>query len=185
MMHDATWHFESIGRVIFESSTPNRNQCSLIPFGISLRKVYISGKLKSVPFQNIYFCRVIPNTFWVTLYSWGQPPDLGVDYESEGAQKSSWFYWSTYSFIGPRNAQISSLINAENWIWPPDYSTYLSKYYNSQIGLILLVSMIMWNNTWIMVTNFAFLFSISWCRVFSVSVVCCGGGWSRIWSCDL
>ena len=27
----------------------------------------------------------------------------------------------TYSFIGPHNAQISSLNNAKNWIWPPNY----------------------------------------------------------------
>ncbi len=34
----------------------------------------------------------------------------------------------TYSFIGPRNAQIFSLNNAENWIWPPEYTENIASW---------------------------------------------------------
>ncbi len=32
----------------------------------------------------------------------------------------------THGFIGPRNAQIISLNNAQIWIWPPDYNGTLA-----------------------------------------------------------
>ncbi len=49
-IRDATRDSESIGLVIIESSTPNIHQFSLKPIGISLRKAYISGKLRFGPF---------------------------------------------------------------------------------------------------------------------------------------